>query len=922
MMPACHRPSLILPLLVPLLLALALLPATAGATAFVPLADAALAERAPVIVEGRVLAVEPAPAERPAIDYLVQVERSIKGGLAGGVVVVRVPGGVRADGVGLLVHGAPRFAEGDEALLFLEPRRDGTFGLHQFLLGAFHLEHEGGVRVAWRDLAAAHRLELPGRAAPRDGPRDAGAFRVWLEARVAGRAPAAEYFLPSSATVDGTFWTDKFAIIVSTNDPLPFGCGANGGHRVRWFDFNIGTDVVGWRGHFSGQDGMPRGGFDEFETAIAAWNNDPNTPIRYAFTGLTAATAGFSSNDGINTVLFGDPNDEIGGSFDGAGLLALGGPWFDCATLGYGGENYHPILAADIITQDGLELFFASVPDPAAAAEQLFAHELGHTLGLAHSADPGALMFAEYHADLRGAALETDDLAGVFHLYAPLGPAPPSVPPPPPELTVPAAPADLTAVETSGGTVALAWSDNSDNESVFRIERRVNDTFALVTTIAADSTSFVDAHVEPETLYGYRLTAVNGGGDSPSTGVVEILTGPDRRPAAPTNLRAAPLSSTEIRLTWQDNADDEDGFVVEILIPPEWVEIPDQLPAGTRKLIVEGLLPASTLSFRVRAVNAFGSSAASNIATTTTFEDDDCVVTGDELCLLGGRFKISAAYRNQHDGGTEGTGTVVPSTDESGMFWFFSPANVELIVKALDGRGFNQHYWIFFGALSDLEYDITVTDTDTDTDRTYHNPPGEICGRADTAAFPDEPDVPYADAVWQPTLQASGAILDVADLRLVVIPDEPGGGPAPAPQALGTCQPGPQTLCLLDRRLSVDVRWHNQHDGVSEGDGYAIADSDNTGMFWFFDIENTELVVKALDGTGFNDQLWIFYGALTDLEYWITVTDTATGDSRVYYNAPGDVCGRADIEAFDAAPPDDPPPDDPPDGPPDDPDIP
>ena len=42
--------------------------------------------------------------------------------------------------------------------------------------------------------------------------------------------------------------------------------------------------------------------------------------------------------------------------------------------------------------------------------------------------------------------------------------------------------------------------------------------------------------------------------------------------------------------------------------------------------------------------------------------------------------------------------------------------------------------------------------------------------------------------------------------------------------------------------------------------------------------ENTELVVKALDGGGFNGHLWVFYGALTDLEYWITVTDTLTGE--------------------------------------------
>ena len=55
------------------------------------------------------------------------------------------------------------------------------------------------------------------------------------------------------------------------------------------------------------------------------------------------------------------------------------------------------------------------------------------------------------------------------------------------------------------------------------------------------------------------------------------------------------------------------------------------------------------------------------------------------------------------------------------------------------------------------------------------------------------------------------------------------------------------------------------------------------------------------------------YGALIDLEYQVTVTDTATGQTRVYHNPAGEVCGRADVEAFPAVP-EEPPDDEPPDG--------
>ena len=82
----------------------------AASTSYVRLDDTALVERAPVIVEGRIVALEAARAGRiPAVDYLVKIERLIKGHVDGASLSVRVPGGVGADGVGLAVRGAPRF---------------------------------------------------------------------------------------------------------------------------------------------------------------------------------------------------------------------------------------------------------------------------------------------------------------------------------------------------------------------------------------------------------------------------------------------------------------------------------------------------------------------------------------------------------------------------------------------------------------------------------------------------------------------------------------------------------------------------------------------------------------------------------------------------------------------------------------------
>ncbi len=104
------------------------------------------------------------------------------------------------------------------------------------------------------------------------------------------------------------------------------------------------------------------------------------------------------------------------------------------------------------------------------------------------------------------------------------------------------------------------------------------------------------------------------------------------------------------------------------------------------------------------------------------------------LCLNGNRFRAEVSWRTPS--GAEGTGTPIPLTGDTGAFWFFQPSNYELAVKVLDGRGVNGHFWVFFGSLTNVEFDLTVTDMATGEQRTYHNPAGTMASRADTEAFP------------------------------------------------------------------------------------------------------------------------------------------------------------------------------------------
>ncbi|HEX7184751.1 MAG TPA: hypothetical protein VF756_29655, partial [Thermoanaerobaculia bacterium] len=74
-------------------------------------------------------------------------------------------------------------------------------------------------------------------------------------------------------------------------------------------------------------------------------------------------------------------------------------------------------------------------------------------------------------------------------------------------------------------------------------------------------------------------------------------------------------------------------------------------------------------------------------------------------------------------------------TADTGYFWFFDDANVELVTKVLDGRAGNGKYWFFYGALSNVEYTVTVTDTQTGRIKTYTNPRGRFASVGDTQAF-------------------------------------------------------------------------------------------------------------------------------------------------------------------------------------------
>lgn len=110
--------------------------------------------------------------------------------------------------------------------------------------------------------------------------------------------------------------------------------------------------------------------------------------------------------------------------------------------------------------------------------------------------------------------------------------------------------------------------------------------------------------------------------------------------------------------------------------------------------------------------------------------------------FLSDHFRVQVTWQDRDGGEHESRG--IQLTEESGTFTFFDPENVELVVKILDGRELNGHFWVFAASMTDLAYTLSVTEylgTYCDVvsppcpNRQYRGPAGVNRNVLDTRAF-------------------------------------------------------------------------------------------------------------------------------------------------------------------------------------------
>ncbi len=150
--------------------------------------------------------------------------------------------------------------------------------------------------------------------------------------------------------------------------------------------------------------------------------------------------------------------------------------------------------------------------------------------------------------------------------------------------------------------------------------------------------------------------------------------------------------------------------------------LPSTTPAQLKNaLMTTGLSITDANSItrrRIDAVQAYQALAGSG--------GGPCVPSSTTACVLAGRFKIEVQWTD-FSAVTRNAFVASAGTSDTALFYWTNPNNWELLIKGINACSFNNKFWIYFAAATNVGYRVTVTDTVAGgAPKVYTNPVGTL----------------------------------------------------------------------------------------------------------------------------------------------------------------------------------------------------
>jgi uncharacterized delta-60 repeat protein len=182
-------------------------------------------------------------------------------------------------------------------------------------------------------------------------------------------------------------------------------------------------------------------------------------------------------------------------------------------------------------------------------------------------------------------------------------------------IATPEPPANLVVVLKSAGKSQVTWSDHSDDEFAFVLERAVGEAslFVPIDTVSSNVTTSED-NIQREINYRYRVRAMNIAGYSDYSNTDELLWQPS--PEGNLTLSIPPSVAAQTNLTFSGTILYHTGYIIERSTESESAFLALDTVALESTTFMNSINPNTQYRYRVKAFNAHGF-VVSNVVETS-----------------------------------------------------------------------------------------------------------------------------------------------------------------------------------------------------------------------------------------------------------------------------------------------------------------